>query len=81
MARPREKNLHVERRTASASPREILDRVLDKGIVLDASHRIGLAGIDLLHTQAVVTVVSIETHLQQAGLPPLDPAYLDRRAA
>jgi hypothetical protein len=55
--------------------------VLDKGIVLDASHRIGLAGIDLLHTEAVVTVVSIETHLQQAGLPPLDPAYLDRRAA
>jgi Gas vesicle protein len=77
----RTKNLRVERRTPEASPREVLDRILDKGIVLDASQRIALAGIDLLRSGAVVTVVSIETHLRQAGRPPLAPAVPSRQAA
>jgi Gas vesicle protein len=79
--RRRKQNLRVERRTPEASPREVLDRILDKGIVFDASQRIAVAGIDLLRSDVVVTVVSIETHLRQAGLPPLAPAVPFQQAA
>ena len=40
---------------------EVLDRVLDKGIVIDAWMRV--AGIDLIDIDAKIVVVSIETYL------------------
>jgi len=43
---------------------EVYDRVLDKGIVIDASLRVSLAGIDLLQVDARVVVASIETYLK-----------------
>jgi hypothetical protein len=46
---------------------DILDRVLDKGIVMDAWTRLSTAGIDLITVEARVVVTSIETHLDYAG--------------
>ena len=52
-----------------AAPRvsEILERVLDKGIVIDASVRVAVAGIDLVTVDARVVVASLQTYLQYAG--------------
>ena len=49
-----------------ASEIEVLDRVLDKGIVIDASARISLVGIDLITVEACITVASIATNLQHS---------------
>jgi len=45
---------------------EVLDRILDKGIVIDAWVRVSLAGIDLLMLEARVVVASLETYLSYA---------------
>lgn len=48
---------------------DILDRVLDKGIVIEAGIRIAVAGIDLISVDVSITVASIETYLQLAEDP------------
>jgi hypothetical protein len=58
----------VERASAGSSFIDTLDRVLDKGIVIDAWARITLAGIDLVTVEARVTVASIETRLRHCAL-------------
>ena len=40
---------------------DVLDRVLDKGIVIDAWARMSVVGIDLLSVEMKVVVASIET--------------------
>jgi hypothetical protein len=45
---------------------DVLDRVLDKGIVVDAWVRISLVGIDLITVEARVVVASIDTYLKYA---------------
>lgn len=45
---------------------DVLDRVLDKGIVIDAWVRVSLVGIDLISIEARVVVASIETYLKYA---------------
>src|SRR5437660_650395 len=45
---------------------DILDRVLDKGIVIDAWVSISLVGIDLITVEARVVVASIGTYLKYA---------------
>jgi hypothetical protein len=50
--------------------REILDRVLDKGIVVDAWVRVCPLGIGLLTIQAGYTVTSLETALQASPSTP-----------
>jgi len=40
----------------------VLDRVLDKGIVIDARLRVALAGVDLVGIDARVVVASLETY-------------------
>ena len=42
----------------------MLDRVLDKGIVIDAWVRVSLVGIDLITVEARVVVASIDTYLK-----------------
>jgi gas vesicle structural protein len=49
---------------AGPSVSEILERVLDKGIVIDASVRVAVAGIDLVTVDARVVVASLQTYLQ-----------------
>ena len=56
----------VERRPGGTSLIDVLDRVLDKGIVIDAWVRISLVGIDLITVEARVVVASIDTYLKYA---------------
>jgi ketosteroid isomerase-like protein len=56
----------IVERMHDTQPVEVLDRVLDKGIVIDAWLRVSLAGIDLLRVDARVVVASIETYLKYA---------------
>jgi len=44
----------VERTSPTGSQVEVLDRVLDKGIVIDAWYRIAVMGIDVITVQAHV---------------------------
>lgn len=53
----------VERTSGTTSYIEVLDRVLDKGIVLDAWIVMSVAGIDLITVRANVVVASIDTYL------------------
>jgi hypothetical protein len=50
----------------SSSLAEVVDRVLDKGIVIDAWARVSLVGIELLAIEARVVVASVETFLKYA---------------
>jgi gas vesicle structural protein len=45
---------------------EVLDRVLDKGIVVDVWARVSLVGIEILAVEARVVVASVETYLKYA---------------
>lgn len=56
----------VERISGGSSLIDVLDRVLDKGIVIDALVRISLVGIDLITVEARVVVASIDTYLKYA---------------
>lgn len=47
---------------------DVLDRVLDKGIVIDGWARVSVVGIDLLTLDAHVVVASIETYLRYADV-------------
>jgi hypothetical protein len=54
----------VERASGTTSLIDVLDRVLDKGIVIDAWVRVSLVGIDLLTVEARIVVASIDTYLK-----------------
>jgi hypothetical protein len=53
----------IERQQGGTSLIDVLDRVLDKGIVIDAWVRVSLVGIDLITVEARVVVASIDTYL------------------
>ena len=64
----------VRRAVVGASLAEVLDRVLDRGIVIDAWMRVSLAGIRLIDVDARVVVASIQTYVRESdalGRPPL----------
>ena len=54
----------VQRQQGGTSLIDVLDRVLDKGIVIDAWVRVSLVGIDLITVEARVVVASIDTYLK-----------------
>ena len=54
----------VERAAGGTSLIDVLDRVLDKGIVIDAWVRVSLVGIDLIPVEARIVVASIDTYLK-----------------
>jgi len=54
----------VERASGGTSLIDVLDRVLDKGIVIDAWVRVSLVGIDLITVEARVVVASIDTYIK-----------------
>ncbi|MGD1276765.1 MAG: gas vesicle structural protein GvpA [Tepidisphaeraceae bacterium] len=56
----------VEKAIGSSSLVEVVDRILDKGIVIDAWARISLVGIELLAVEARVVTAGIETFLKYA---------------
>ncbi len=54
----------IERAAGGTSLIDVLDRVLDKGIVIDAWVRVSLVGIDLITVEARIVVASIDTYLK-----------------
>jgi hypothetical protein len=57
--------------TISRAPRpsslaDVLDLILDKGLVIDAYVRVSLAGIELLTIDARIVVASVDTYLRFA---------------
>ena len=56
----------VKKSTNASSLAEVLDRILDKGIVIDAWARVSLVGIELLVIEARVVIASVETWLTYA---------------
>jgi hypothetical protein len=61
----------VAGQTANRAPRpsglaDVLDLVLDKGIVIDAYVRVALVGIELLTLDARVVIASVDTYLRFA---------------
>ncbi len=44
----------------------VIDRILDKGIVIDAWVKVSVVGIEILTVQARVTIASVETYLKYA---------------
>src|SRR5438270_5963691 len=53
-------------RGGTSSLIEVLDRVLDKGIVIDAWVRVSLVGIELITIEARVVIASVDTYLKYA---------------
>ena len=56
----------VAKNCDSSSLAEVVDRVLDRGIVIDAWVRVSLVGIELLSIEARVVIASVETYLKYA---------------
>ena len=56
----------VEKAIGSSSLVEVIDRILDKGIVIDAWARVSLVGIELLAIEARAVVAGVETFLKYA---------------
>ena len=74
----------VERATGGTSLIDVLDRVLDKGIVIDAWVRVSLVGIDLITVEARIVVASIDTYLKYSEavgqVAPVSKPALDTRS-
>lgn len=51
----------------SSSLAEVIDRILDKGIVIDAFIRVSLVGIELITIEARIVIASVETYLKYAS--------------
>jgi gas vesicle structural protein len=56
----------VQTSMASSGLAEVLDRILDKGLVLDAWVRVSLLGLEILTVEARVVIASVETYLKYA---------------
>jgi len=56
----------VEKAMASSSLVDVIDRILDKGIVVDAWVRVSLVGIEILAIEARVVVAGVDTWLKYA---------------
>ena len=56
----------INKSTDSSSLAEVVDRILDKGIVVDAFAKVSLVGIELVSVEARVVIASVETYLKYA---------------
>jgi hypothetical protein len=67
----------IERPSASGLA-DVIDTILDKGLVLDAYVRVSLVGIEILTVDARVVLASVDTYLRFAeavnrlGLPQIE---------
>jgi hypothetical protein len=66
----------INKSLASSSLAEVIDRILDKGVVVDAFVRVALVGIELIAIEIRAVVASVETYLKYAEAVGLttDPA-------
>ena len=67
----------VQKTMDSSSLAEVVDRVLDKGIVVDAWARVSLVGIEILAIEARVVVASVDTFLKYAEAVGLTAAAIE----
>jgi len=56
----------VEKTNSSSSLGGVVDRILDKGVVVDLWVRVSLVAIELLAVEARVVMASVETYLKYA---------------
>jgi hypothetical protein len=56
----------VQTSMASSGLAEVLDRILDKGLVLDAWVRVSLLGLEILTVEARIVLAGVETYLKYA---------------
>ncbi|WP_404455754.1 gas vesicle structural protein GvpA [Virgibacillus necropolis] len=56
----------IQKSTDSSSLAEVIDRILDKGIVIDAFARVSVVGIELVTVEARVVIASVDTWLRYA---------------
>jgi uncharacterized protein YuzE len=69
----------LERTASKSNLIDVLDRVIDKGIVIDAWMGLSVAGIELVTVEARVIVASIQTYLKHAdAVTQVTPGLLAR---
>ena len=51
---------------ASSGLAEVIDRILDKGLVIDAWVKVSVLGLELLTIEARVVIAGVETYLKYA---------------
>lgn len=56
----------IQKSVDSSSLAEVIDRILDKGVVIDLWARVSLVGIELLAIEARVVIASVDTWLYYA---------------
>jgi len=56
----------VNKMNSSSSLAEVVDRILDKGVVIDAWVRVSLVGIELIAVEARVVIAGVDTYLKYA---------------
>ena len=71
----------IETVNSSSSLAEVIDRILDKGVVIDVWVRVSLVGIELLVVEARIVLASVDTYLRYAQAVGLTgQAAVPRRA-
>jgi hypothetical protein len=60
------REMSIQKSADSSSLAEVIDRILDKGIVIDAFARVSLVGIEILTIEARVVIASVDTWLRYA---------------
>jgi gas vesicle structural protein len=56
----------IQKSVDSSSLAEVIDRILDKGVVIDLWARVSLVGIELLTIDARIVIASVDTWLYYA---------------
>ncbi|WP_139487940.1 gas vesicle protein GvpJ [Brevibacillus dissolubilis] len=56
----------IQKSVDSSSLAEVIDRILDKGVVIDIWARVSLVGIELLGVDARIVIASVDTWLKYA---------------
>jgi gas vesicle structural protein len=67
----------VRRTPASSSLYDVVDLILDKGLVIDAFIRVSVLGIELVTIDARVVIASVDTYLRFAEA--VDRVFLDEK--
>jgi gas vesicle structural protein len=71
----------IQKSVNSSSLAEVIDRILDKGVVIDLWARVSLVGIELLTIDARIVIASVDTWLRYAeAVGLLQPAEEEAEA-
>ena len=57
---------YLQRAQSPSGLAEVIDLILDKGLVIDASVRVSLVGIEVLTIDARIVIASVDTYLRFA---------------